>query len=122
MNAMPRWCASLYSPGGKRQRFGCRNRPGLVPVKVRHRLSRSARCDHPGQGPDSALKRGMGRYWKGKASSALYLAGLLSALLGGQHDKIWVYVGVAFFVGVAILWLVPDRRIERSIGARPLTE
>ena len=69
-----------------------------------------------GQGADSALKRAMGRDRKGKASLVLYTLGILAALLGGEHDKLWGYLGVAFFVVVAILWLVPDRRIERNLG------
>jgi uncharacterized membrane protein len=75
-----------------------------------------------GQGPDPALRRAIGRDVKGKASLALYLAGVLSALLGGAHQAVWSYLGVACFVVAAILWLVPDRRIERSIGAEPGTD
>ena len=70
-----------------------------------------------GQGPDSALKRAMGRDRKGKASLVLYTTGVLTALLGGEHDRIFAYLGVGLFVVVAVLWLVPDRRIERNLGA-----
>ncbi|MBV1777625.1 DUF1211 domain-containing protein [Paeniglutamicibacter sp. ABSL32-1] len=70
-----------------------------------------------GQGADSTLKRAMGRDRKGKASLVLYTLGIFAALLGGEHDNVWGYLGVAFFVAVAVLWLVPDRRIERSLGA-----
>lgn len=72
-----------------------------------------------GQDPDPALRRAMGKNAKGTASLALYLAGVLSALLGGAHQAVWSFLGVALFDGAAILWLVPDRRIERSIGAEP---
>ena len=69
------------------------------------------------QGPDSSLKQAVGKDRKGKISMLLYLAGVGSALLGGEQNKTWAYIGVAFFVAGAILWLVPDRRIERNISA-----
>jgi len=69
------------------------------------------------QGPHSALKRAMGSDTKGKISPVLYLAGIGCALLGSDSAKAWIYVGLAFFVVVAVLWLIPDRRIERSIAA-----
>ena len=68
------------------------------------------------QGPDSALKRAIGRDAKGKLSPVLYIAGICSALGGGDHPNAWTYVGLAFFVAVAVMWLVPDRRIERSLS------
>jgi uncharacterized membrane protein len=68
------------------------------------------------QGPVSTLAQAVGRDAKGKASPALYLAGIAAALLGGD-GRVGVYVGMAFFVAVAVLWLVPDRRIERAIAA-----
>jgi uncharacterized membrane protein len=67
------------------------------------------------QGPDSALKKAVGRDTKGKLSPVLYLAGVGCALLGSEDRTIWVYVGIAFFVGVAVLWLIPDQRIERRM-------
>ncbi|MGI8882314.1 MAG: TMEM175 family protein [Jatrophihabitans sp.] len=69
------------------------------------------------QGPGSALKRAVGSDIKGKVSPVLYLTGIGCALLGNNHTKTWIYVGLAFFVAVAVLWLIPDRRIERSIAA-----
>jgi uncharacterized membrane protein len=69
------------------------------------------------QGPGSVLKRALGNDIKGKLSPVLYLAGIGCALLGTDQAKTWVYVGLAFFVVVAVLWLLPDRRIERSIAA-----
>lgn len=68
------------------------------------------------QGPDSALKRVLGRDRKGKLSLVLYLAGVACALLGDDHGGILIDVGVAFYVIVAILWLIPDRRIERDLN------
>jgi hypothetical protein len=74
-----------------------------------------------GQGPTSRLRQALGSAAKGKASPLLYLAGVGCALLGHQHSTAWVYVGVAIFVAVAILWLVPDRRIERLMSTEPET-
>jgi len=68
------------------------------------------------QGPDSALRRALGNDIKGKISPVLYVAGIGCAILGHTHAKAWIYVGLAFFVAVAIIWLIPDPRIERSIA------
>ena len=68
------------------------------------------------QGADSALKRAIGKDVKGKISPVLYLAGITAALLG-DGGRAGIYVGMAFFVAVAVLWLAPDRRIERAIAA-----
>jgi uncharacterized membrane protein len=68
------------------------------------------------QGPGSVLERALGNDAKGKASPLLYLAGVGCALLGNDHSTTWVYIGLAFFVAVAILWLIPDRRIEHSMN------
>ena len=59
------------------------------------------------QGPDSPLKAAIGGDWKGKASPALYTAGILSSF-------VWPWVAQICYVAVALIWLVPDRRIERS--------
>ena len=65
------------------------------------------------QGPESPLRRAIGPDLKGKASPPLYLAGILSALLIGGH--VGAGLGEGFFVLVAIMWVVPDRRIERAL-------
>lgn len=62
-----------------------------------------------GQGSDGPLAQAVGRDWKGKLSPVLYLAGILASF--------WVpYVGVAAFVVAALIWLVPDRRVERFVA------
>lgn len=61
------------------------------------------------QGPESPLKKAVGADKKGKASLALYAAGLATAL----------YVPAlagALYVAVALIWLIPDRRIEDRLG------
>jgi uncharacterized membrane protein len=58
------------------------------------------------QGPDSLLARAVGNDWKGKLSPMLYVLAILSAFV---HPAI----SGAIYVLVALMWLVPDRRIER---------
>ena len=60
------------------------------------------------QGPGSPLKAMIGSDWKGKLSPVLYVLGIGSTFL-------WLWVAQALYVLVAVLWLVPDRRIERSL-------
>lgn len=62
------------------------------------------------QGPASLLRRAIGNEWKGKLSVVLYATAVVSALR-------WPYVAVALYALVALLWLVPDRRIERLLSA-----
>ena len=61
------------------------------------------------QGEDSPLKAAIGGDWKGKLSPGLYLVGILATVR-------WTWIAQALYVVVALLWLVPDRRIERSLG------
>ena len=58
-------------------------------------------------GRDSMLGKAIGRDAKGKSSPVLYLAGIAAAWFVSP------WLGLALFIGVALLWLVPDRRIER---------
>jgi uncharacterized membrane protein len=58
------------------------------------------------QGHSSILAAAVGKDWKGKLSPLCYLSGILLALLNP-----WIACGV--YVFVALMWLVPDRRIER---------
>jgi uncharacterized membrane protein len=60
------------------------------------------------QGPDSLLKKAVGADWKGKASPALYLVGIAAAFYAPSLAQ-------CLYVGVALLWLVPDRRIEHVL-------
>jgi uncharacterized membrane protein len=63
------------------------------------------------QGPGSLLQRAVGRDWKGKLSPGLYLLAILTTAWSPSLAQ-------AIYVGVALLWLVPDRRIERALDAR----
>src|SRR5262245_53929081 len=61
------------------------------------------------QGAQSPLRAAIGSDWKGKLSPVVYALGILSTLM-------WPGVAQALYVTVALLWLVPDRRIEKSLG------
>jgi uncharacterized membrane protein len=66
------------------------------------------------EGPDSALRAAIGSDLKGKISPILYLAGIIGALVApGDHVGSWIALGC--FVAVAVMWVVPDRRIERAL-------
>lgn len=60
------------------------------------------------EGAGSMLKRAVGRDWKGRLSPVLYSAAIAATFLAP-------WVAQAIYVGVAILWLVPDPRIERAL-------
>ncbi len=60
-------------------------------------------------GPDCLLAQALGSDWKGKLSPITYLAGMAVA-----HWYPWI--GNALYACMAILWVVPDRRIERTIA------
>jgi uncharacterized membrane protein len=60
------------------------------------------------QGPASRLKAAVGRDWKGKVSPILYVGGIISTYF-------WSWVAQVLYVTVALMWLVPDRRIEKSV-------
>jgi uncharacterized membrane protein len=61
------------------------------------------------QGDDrELLRRALGSDWKGKLSPAFYLAAI--ALSFVNH-----WIAQALYVAVALIWLVPDSRIERTI-------
>jgi uncharacterized membrane protein len=57
------------------------------------------------EGPKSALRRAVGSDRKGKASLVLYALGI-----GSSFISPWLAIG--WYVMVAVLWLIPDRRIE----------
>jgi uncharacterized membrane protein len=58
------------------------------------------------QGPDSKLARAIGSNRKGMVSLGLYVAAIPAAF-------VQPLISDALFVIVALVWLVPDRRIER---------
>ena len=60
------------------------------------------------EGPSSVLKQAVGRDWKGKVSPVLYIAGIGVSLYSA-------WMAQALYVLVALIWLVPDRRIEHVL-------
>jgi len=61
------------------------------------------------QGARSVLGKAVGGDLKGKLSPVAYTAGIVFAFYAP-------WVSIALYVLVAIIWLVPDRRIERVVG------
>jgi len=60
------------------------------------------------QGPDSILKKAIGGDWKGKLSPVLYAIAIPLAFW-------WQWISLGLYVFVALLWLIPDRRIENAL-------
>jgi uncharacterized membrane protein len=54
------------------------------------------------------LKAALGRDLKGKLSPVIYLVGIALAFVSP-------WLGIACYIGVALMWLVPDRRVERFV-------
>jgi uncharacterized membrane protein len=59
-------------------------------------------------GKDSTLAKAIGRDLKGKISMLLYVIGIVS---------VWIspWIGIAMYVIVALIWLIPDRRIANRL-------
>jgi uncharacterized membrane protein len=72
------------------------------------------------QGVDSALRKAIGRDFKGRASPVGYVIGCVLALFGGATGpNAATWAAIACFVAVAGLWVIPDRRIETVITVSP---
>jgi len=61
------------------------------------------------EGAASLLKRAVGRDWKGTVSPLLYVVGIVATL-----SVKWA--GPAIYALVALIWLIPDRRISRELA------
>ena len=59
-------------------------------------------------GKDSALAVAMGRDWKGKVSVTIYAVAILLSFVSASLACLLYFL-------VAVLWLIPDRRIERAL-------
>lgn len=60
------------------------------------------------QGPHSKLAIALGKDLKGKISPVLYVAGILSTFF-------YPWIAIGLYALVALMWLVPDRRIESMV-------
>jgi uncharacterized membrane protein len=63
------------------------------------------------EGAASIVKRAVGSDWKGKFSPLVYLAAIILASWSSWLPQ-------ALFVGAALVWLIPDRRIEHQLRDR----
>jgi uncharacterized membrane protein len=61
------------------------------------------------QGPDSVLKKAIGRDWKGRLSPVLYVIAIVVALRSP-------WIAQVILVIAALIWLIPDRRIEKTLA------
>src|SRR5262245_16653438 len=63
------------------------------------------------EGDSSVLKVAVGADWKGKTSPVFYVVAIVSTF--------WApWLAEAIYVAVALIWLIPDRRIERVLVRR----
>jgi uncharacterized membrane protein len=60
------------------------------------------------EGRDSALAIAVGKDWKGKISLVIYAIAIPLAFLN-------TWVAFLLYVLVAVMWMIPDRRIERTL-------
>jgi uncharacterized membrane protein len=65
-------------------------------------------------GPDSRLAAALGKDWKAKLSLVIYVLGIALAFYNS-------WLGLALYVVVAIIWFVPDRRIEKTVSGERST-
>ena len=63
------------------------------------------------QGAGSILKRAIGNDWKGRLSPLIYATAILCAFQ-------WRWLSMSLYVLVALIWLLPDRRIENALAER----
>ncbi len=71
-------------------------------------LQRAIISQHSG---DSSFVLAMGKDWKVKLSPLLYLAAVLTAYVS-------TWISGFFFVLVAVIWFLPDKRIEHVLRSR----
>ncbi len=65
------------------------------------------------EGKSSRLAIEIGHDFKGKISPVGYLTGIGAAFL-------WPWLAGCIYVAMALMWLIPDRRIERVVDEKPL--
>jgi uncharacterized membrane protein len=64
------------------------------------------------EGPESPLHQAVGSDLKGKISPVFYVVGIICAL---PHWEAGIWIASGCFVAVAVMWVIPDRRIERLL-------
>jgi uncharacterized membrane protein len=78
----------------------------LLMAAIAYYLLQCAIIAHEGR--NSLLARALGRDWKGKLSPLIYLSAMPLAFV-----STWISSGL--YACVALLWLIPDRRIEHAL-------
>jgi uncharacterized membrane protein len=78
----------------------------LLAAVAYHILTRSLISLH---GRDSILASAVGRDFKGKISVVIYAAAI-------PLSFVYSWSACALYVLVAVMWLIPDRRIEKTLG------
>ena len=79
--------------------------PGLAWLLLQNAITRK-------HGRESVLAKALGRDLKGKISGVLYVAAIMLAFVNP-------WISLAIYALVALIWLMPDRRIEHAIAAEP---
>lgn len=69
------------------------------------------KCILASHGPDSVLAQAVGKDYKGKTSLVLYIIAVVSTPF---HE----WAAEAIYVFVALMWIVPDRRIEKTLNGK----
>lgn len=59
-------------------------------------------------GEDSILAKAIGSDWKGKISTGIYATAIAFTLVNSN-------ISFALYVVVAIIWFIPDKRIEKKL-------
>ena len=62
-------------------------------------------------GANSALAQALGKDWKGKLSVIIYAVAIALAFLNA-------WIAFVLYVLVAVMWFIPDRRIEKKVSAQ----
>ena len=75
---------------------------GIAYLLLQHAIIRA-------QGRDSILKKAVGHDWKGKVLAGLYVVAIVVTLRS-------TWIAQAIYVIAAMIWLIPDRRIERRLA------
>ena len=79
--------------------------PGLAWLLLQNAITRK-------HGREAVLAKALGRDLKGKISGVLYVAAIMLAFVNP-------WISLAIYALVALIWLMPDRRIEHAIAAEP---
>jgi uncharacterized membrane protein len=79
--------------------------PGLAWLLLQNAITRK-------HSREAVLAKALGRDLKGKISGVLYVAAIMLAFVNP-------WISLAIYALVALIWLMPDRRIEHAIAAEP---